>query len=203
MNTFTHQQALQAAALHANNNSISLQQVQQALGSASITFGQIVYATKVQVAAKHKAQNIQKVTSANVILCANVKAHTSVYANKVRRTAATIASNDPAAVAAFTPQATYFEHTSCHCIVQHKEHADKQYLYVIYNNAQSHYIQNGKVVTLDEVMQYLTPSAVRNLTQSDGTLFNVTHGITHKVAVRTIALSNIVSIKARKQVLSV
>ena len=200
---FTAAQAQAAALLHSNNNSLSVADIAQALGNASITFASILYVTAVQTAAKHKAENLQKVVSANVILCSNIKAHTSVYANRVKKTAATISSNDPAAVAAFTPQANYFEHTATHCIVQHKVHADKFYLYVIYNTADAMYLHNGAVVDKQHVAQYLTPSGERELYNTDTIVHNKTSGVRHTVRVRTIALSNLVSMKVRKQLLTV
>lgn len=200
---YTLAQAQAAQQLHANNNTVTAQQIAALLQNVSVTFANIQYVTKVQTAAAHKNENISKVTSANVILCSSLKAHTDVYARKVRKTAAAIASNDMQAVQQFTAQKNYFEHTACHCIVQHAQHADKQYLYVIYNNAHSIYMHNGKQVTLQQVAQYLTPSAARDLTKTDNIVHNVTHNIRHTVAVRTIALSNIVSIKARKQLLTV
>lgn len=203
MKRITLAEANTACALHANNNTLSVAQMQQLLGNVSVTFATIEYVTAVQVAAKHRDQNIKKVTKANVILCSNLAAHTSVYANMVRKTAATIESNDQAAVAAFTPQANYFEHTACHSIVQHREHAEKCYLYVIYNAASSIYLRNGTEVSKHDVAQYLTPSAARTLLDVDEIVYNATHGIRHKVAVRTIALSNIVSIRARKQFVTV
>lgn len=200
---YTLSQAQQAIQQHANNNTITEARVVQQLGNASITFAQIEYVTKVLTAAAHKAEVIQKVTKANVILCSNIKAHTSVYANKVKKTAKGIASNDQAAVEAFTPSSNYFEHTHCHSIVQHKEHADKLYLYAIYNKANSVYMHNGNIVTEQQVAEFLTPSAKKAMLDKDGTVHNVTHNITHSVAVRTIALSNIVSIRARKQLVTV
>jgi hypothetical protein len=203
MHTLKLQQAIAAQALHGNNNTVTAQQVAALLANTSVTFANIQYVTTVQLAAAHKLQNIVKVTSANVILCSNIKAQTSVYANKVKKTAAAIASNNAADVAAFTAAANYFEHTACHCIVQHKQHASKQYLYAIYNNAQSMYLHNNNVVSKQHVAQYLTASAAKTLLQESNTVHNVTHNITHSVQVRTIALSNIVQIKARKQLLTV
>lgn len=203
MQKLTAQQAAAAIALHSNNNTITAQQVQQLLNNASVTFAQITYVTKVVTAAAHKAQNISKVTTANVILCSNINAHTSVYANKVKRSAAKYASNAASAVAAFTAQQNYFTHTNVHCIVQHTQHTNKQYLYVIYNNASSVYVHNNTVVSKQHVAQYLTKSAAAQLLQKDNIVHNVTHNIVHNVQVRTIALSNIVSIKARKQLLTV
>lgn len=203
MHTLTHAQAQQAMLLHANNNTVTAQQVTQLLNNASVTFAQILYCTNVQLAAQHKAQNITKVTSANVILCSNIKVHTSVYANKVQRSAAQYASNAASAVAAFTAQQNYFVHTATHCIVAHTQHANKLYLYAIYNNASSVYLHNNAVVTKQHVAAYCTNSAAAALLQKDNTVVNKTHNIMHNVQVRTIALSNIVQIRARKQLLTV
>lgn len=203
MHTFTHAQAAAAIMLHANNNCITVAQLQQLLQNVSVTFAQIVYVTTVQLAAAHKAQNIVKVTSANVQLASSLHAHTQLYARAVRKSAAQHAQNSAAAVQAFTAQQNYFVHTATHCIVQHAQHASKQYLYAIYNNAQSVYMHNNAVVSKQHVAQYCTPSAAKALLQQSNTVHNVTHNIVHSVQVRTIALSNIVSIKARKQLLTV
>jgi hypothetical protein len=203
MHTLTLAQAQSALALHANNTVVTAQQIQTMLQNVSVTFAQITYVTQVALAAQHKAQNIQKVTTANVILCSNIKAHTSVYANKVRKTAAAINSNNMQAVAAFTAQQNYFTHTATHCIVQHTQHANKMYLYAIYNNAQSVYMHNNAVVTKQHVAAYCTKSAAAAMLQKDNTVVNKTHNITHTVQVRTIALCNIVSIRARKQFVTV
>lgn len=203
MHTLTLAQAQNAIALHANNNVVTAQQIANLLQNVSVTFAQITYVTQVALAAAHKAQNITKVTTANVILCSSLNAHTSVYANKVRKTAAAISSNNAAAVQAFTAAQNYFTHTNVHCIVAHTQHANKMYLYAIYNNASSVYMHNNAVVTKQHVAAYCTKSAAAQLLQKDNIVHNKTHNIKHTVQVRTIALSNIVSIKARKQLLTV
>ena len=203
MQKITAAQAQAALVLHANNNTITATQVQNLLANVSVTFAQITYVTQVQLAAAHKAQNIYKVTTANVMLCSNIKAHTAVYKRKVQRSAAKYASNSAAAVAAFTAQQNYFTHTSTHSIVQHTQHANKFYLYAFYNKASSVYMHNNAVVTKQHVAAYCTKSAAAALLQTNNTVHNVTHNITHNVQVRTIALANIVSIKARKQLLTV
>lgn len=203
MQNITVAQAQAAILLHANNNTITVAQLQQLLQNVSVTFAQILYVTQVTLAAQHKAQNICKVTSANVMLCSNIKAHTAVYKRKVQRSAAQYAQNSAAAIAAFAAQQNYFTHTNTHSIVQHAQHANKYYLYCFYNNASSVYMHNNSVVTKQHVAAYCTRSAAAALLQTDNTVHNVTHNITHNVVVRTIALQNIVSIKARKQLLSV
>lgn len=189
-------------AQHASAQAISAAQVAALLANVSVTFANIAYVTQVQTSAAHKANNVQKVTVANVQLFANISAATSVFANAVKRSAAQIASNDAASVAAFTAQSNYFAHTACYSIVQHKQTL-AQYLYAIYNNAQSVYFINNTVATKQQVAALLTASASAKLLQSSNTTHNVTHNITHNVNVRTIALANIVSIVANKQLLTV
>ncbi len=203
MQTLTQAQALQAIAQQQNNNTITVAQLQQLLANVSVTFAQITYVTKVQTAAAHKLQNISKVTTANVMLCSNIKAHTAVYKRKVQRSAQQFAQNDANAIAAFTAQQNYFVHTNTHSIVQHAQHAHKFYLYAFYNNANSVYVHNNTVVNKQHVAQFLTASAQKQLLQTNNTVHNVTHNIVHNVQVRTIALDNIVSIKARKQLITV
>jgi hypothetical protein len=203
MQNITLQQALQAIAKQQNNVQITAAQVQALLANASVTFAQVYSVTQVATAAAHKATVIHKVTVANVMLCSNIAAHTSVYARKVKRSAAQYASNNSAAVAAFTATQNYFTHTQCYSIVQHTQHANKQYLYCIYNNARSVYVHNNKLLTKQQVAQYLTKSAAATMLQTDNTVVNKTHNIVHNVTVRTIALSNIIAIKARKHLLHV
>ena len=196
-------EAASAIALHANKLTLTAAQIQAALGNASITFAQISYVTKVLTAAAHKAELLQKVTCANVILCANIAAQTSVYANRVRKTATALGQSNDAAIAAFAPQANYFSHTACYSVVQHNEHPGKLYLYAIYNGAESAYMHNGVLVDKAHVMQYLTASAAKQLANTSGVVHNKTHDVYHSVQVRTIALDNLVQIVVRKQLLSV
>ena len=195
-------QAQAILAQHANAQNISAAQVAALLANVSVTFAQIAYVTQVATAAAHKANSVQKVTVANVQLFANISAATSVFANAVKRSAAQIASNDAANVAAFTAQSNYFAHTQCYSIVQHKQ-TQAQYLYAIYNNASSVYFINNTVATKQQVAALLTASASAKLLQPSNTVHNVTNNVTHNVQVRTIALQNIVSIHANKQALSV
>jgi hypothetical protein len=203
MYTLTQAQVQQAMLLHANNNTLTVAQVQQLLQNVSVTFAQIVYVTRVQLAAAHKQQNICKVTHANVLLASNISAQAQLYARAVRKSAAKYTQNNAQSVQNFAAQANYFVHTATHCIVQHAQHAHKFYLYAIYNNARSAYVHNNAVVSKQHVAQYCTASAAAQLLQESNTVHNVTNNIVHSVQVRTIALNNIVSMRARKQLLTV
>lgn len=170
------------------------QQVAALLNNVSTTFAQIGYTTQVKTAAAHKAVNITKVTNANVQLFSNIKAATSVFANAVKRSAAKLGD----AVEAFQVSDTYFEHTDCYSIVQHKTKGT-MYLYCIYNKAKSEYYINGTLSTKAEVAAYLTPAEAKKLMEPSKVVHNKTNDVTHDVVVRTIGLDNITSIKACKE----
>ena len=203
MHTLTQAQISAAIAAHANNNVITVAQLQQLLQNVSVTFAQITQVTKVQLAMQHKAQNILKVTTANVLLANNISAHAQMYARAVRKSAAKHAQNNANSVAQFTAQENWFEHTAMHCIVAHKQHASALYLYAIYNNARSAYVHNNAVVTKQHVAAYCTKSKADALLQQNNTVHNKTHNIVHNVQVRTITLANLVNIRARKQFVTV
>ena len=196
------QQAQTALAAHANNVQITAQQIGELLQNKSTTFAQIVYCTVVATAAAHKDINIVKVVSANVQLFANIKAATQVFANAVKRSAAKLATNDPAAIQQFTQQSNYFTHTEVYSVVAHKQ-TNALYLYAIYNAASSVYFVNGAVATKQQVAQYLTASAAAKLLAVSAPTHNVANNVTHNVKVRTIALANLVSITANKAQVSV
>jgi hypothetical protein len=201
----TQQQAQAAIQAHASNTTISQQQIAALLKDVSVTFAQITYVTQVQLAAEHRHAGvvINKVTTANVMLCSNIKAHTAVYKRKVQRSAAKYASNSAAAVAAFTASPASYTHTAVHSIVHNNKNVNAMYLYCFYNRATSVYMHNGAAVTKQHVAAYCTNSAAAALLNATKQVHNVTHDITHDVTVRTIALHNIVSIRARKQLLTV
>ena len=200
----TNTQALDAVEqITARPNSISEDDITSLLGNASVTFAQLRYVTGVQTAAAHRNEPLYKVTDANVMLCANLSVHANVYARKVRRSAAQFSENSASAVEKFEAQQNYFAHTGCYSIVVHKQHAHKLYLYAIYNRAHSLYVHGDSVVDKQHVAQFLTASAARQLLEPATVVHNVTHNIVHDVRVRTIALSNIVQIRARRQLLSI
>ena len=197
------QQALQAVAKKNNNNKITNKQIETLLHGTAATFAQITYVTQVKLAAKHQHENIQKVTIGNVLLCGDQLTQVDVYARKVRKSAAEVLDNDPKAVRDFTADARYFHHTKTHCIVQHNDYEWKQYLFAIFNNARSVYVHNGRLVGKEYVARFCTASGAKEMLDTNSYVMNKRHGIVHNVHVRTIALDNIVEMKARKKLLKV
>jgi len=200
MHTFTVQQAQAALAAQQNNAEFTVQQIRDLLGNASVTFANVVFATQQQNAAAYKSVVINKVTNANVILCSNIHAHTSVYANRVKRSAAQFDTNNRDAIDTFVVSDASYTHTDCYSIVQNKRVATKFYLYAIFNTAQTVLLHNNNVVTAQYAQQFLTPSALA--AQHARATYNKINNITHDVVVRTIAISNLVGIRAHKQILA-
>lgn len=170
---------------------INAQAIRAVLGDKASTFAGIEYKTKVPTAAKHKHITIEKYTTANVQLFANVEAE-GIYTKAVKKAAGKI-EQDQTKVAEFQAQDNYFEHTDCYSIVEHKTNG-KQYLYAVFNNATSTFTVNGKAATRDEVAGYLTPSAAEKLL-GDGIVYNKANDILHTIQVRTIALENIAELR--------
>jgi hypothetical protein len=196
----TAQQALQQ---HANNTQVAAQDVEALLQNVKgVTFANIAYVTDVKLAAAHKHNVVQKVTVANVQLFNNLQAFTDVYVNAVKRTAAQIASNNAQNIADFEKQDSYFTHTNCYSVVQHKTNNNK-YLFAIFNSAQSMYFINAQQATKQQVAALMQPAAAKKLLEDNALVHNVANNITHSVQVRTIALQNIVSITAQKQTITV
>lgn len=165
---------------------------------AGMTIAAISYVTEVATSAKspHRGQII-KVTRANVMLANNLKEYTNVYLNKIKRTA-----GEP--VTDWQPTETYFQHTDTFCITQHKQHADRFYLYAFFNGADSVYINTATnlVMSKDDVAAELTPSAAKKLLEDKSEVYNKTNDVTHNAIVRTISLENVVSISIKGQTYS-
>jgi hypothetical protein len=170
---------------------MNAQQIAQLISKSSVTFAGIEYETQIKTAAKHKQLNITKRTKANVQVFGTVKEFTNVYKNAVMRSA----SKAGTPIDNFEVSDNYFTHTDCYSIVEHKTNG-KEYLYCIYNNADSEYFIDGMQVIKADVMQYLTPSALKAMQEKRVT--NKTNDVEHDVVVRTIAVDNIKSFTANK-----
>jgi hypothetical protein len=170
------------------------------------TFANIVTVTNCnsKIAAKYKKSvTILKVSKANVMLCNNV--NTNVYANAVMRSANAL--NTDANVNTFTVSETYYNHTNCYALVQHKQ-TNALYLYAQLQNSNSVYLMLNAnntytELTKQEVAQYFTASNANLLLNPPAVVHNVTNNVTHNVKVYTTKLQNVVQITANKQTISV
>jgi hypothetical protein len=192
-----------ALAAHATANVITAQQVMQQLQTVrGVTFANVTQVTKVATAAAHRAVNIQKVSVANVQLFNTVNDYSAVYAAAVKRSAAKLDATQD--TSNYTPKEAWFAHDAqCFSIVYKKTDPAKTYLYAIYNNAASLLFIDNVQATKQQVAQYLTASAARDLLDTSNVVTNVEHGFMHTVQLRAVELCNIVAIKAAKQVLTV
>lgn len=198
----TLQAAQQALVQRSNNNTITAQDVSAMLSNVrGVTFASVMYVADVATAAAHKHNVVQKVVHANVQLFNNVADYSNVYAAAVKRSAAKISDNAAGAVSGFEQQDSYFTHTACFSVVQHKT-KPKHYLYAIYNAADSLYFINAQPATKQQVAALLTPSAAKQLLAGTDVVHNKTHDVMHTVQVRTIALESIVQLTAQRQQLA-
>lgn len=179
------------------NNSNASVNIASLITNKGATIANISYVTQVKTAAAHKHMRIVKISKASVMLASNLQAYTNMYLNKVQKTATTDASN-------FVTAPAHFTHTACYSVV-HNANLNTHYLFALFNNnSKSIYVNlaNNTVLTKDQVAQYLTASAAKQLLQSNATVHNKTNNITHSAIVRTIKLANIVSISINKQVVN-
>ena len=195
--------AVQIVEAQQTGTQITAEQVKTMLQNVKgTTFASMITVTKVATSAAHKAQNIYKVTAAQVQLFNNLSEFTNVYENAVKRSAAKDASNDQSNIENFQTQENYFEHTDCFSIVQHKQDPSKKYLYAIYNGAESCYVHNDALLTKEQVAAFCTPAEAKKLLSPEPTT-NVLNNVTHNVNVRVLKLESIIELKAMKQVLTV
>lgn len=194
----TLQDAVSALALHSNSNMLDANTIANLLASKASTFASILYVTKVNTSAKYKHISIQKVTKANVTLF-----NTNFdYTKAVQKSANKISDNDTDAVNNFEKQDNYYRHTNCFSIVQHKT-KDTLYLYASFNNADSLYFIDNVLATKQEVAQYLTPSAAKQLLDNNTVVYNATNDVLHTIHMRTVMLENLVSISTNGQTITV
>lgn len=169
------------------------------LAGKSCTFASIVYQTEVKTAAKYKHVKIEKIVSANVQLFSDIKTATNVFKNAVKKSALKI-GEDPQHVEKFQKSENYFMHDlECYSLVKHKE-KEAYYLWAIFNNSKSIFLIDGEPASRDEVAQYLTPSAARDLLNPSKITYNVTNDLQHTIKVRTVKIENILKIKSGAEI---
>ena len=149
------------------------------------TFASIDTDTEVKPAAAHKHVSIRKLTTARVQLFNSIRDY-EIFAKAVRRSAG---------VDEFEQSDNWFEHTDCWSVVRHPVKGT-EYLYAVYNGAQSTFTIDGVPATRAEVAALLTPSAAAKLVDDSGVVYNKKNDVEHTVIPRVIALENVKRIKA-------
>lgn len=183
-----------------SNNTIQTQAIIDALANIkSTTFATLTQASQVKTAAKHKDQNIYKITVQNVTLC---NSNSSLYNNAVTREVVATEQAD-----AFTAiPSNYDMINESYSVVSLKSNPSKHYLRAIVIRCLEvvYYCANtDRVLSKEEVAEYLTASAREQLLNPPAKTVVKHSNIEHSVTVRTFAIENIHSININKQSLTV
>ena len=164
-----------------------------------VNFANIEYCVSVDTSASNRAVKIRKAVRCNAQLFASIKDY-DLYRKQVLRSANKLSESE---ITDFVVSETYFEHTDCFSIVQHKKDSAKQYLYAIYNRAESIVFVDDVESTREHAASFMTASSAEKFLNESKLVYNKTNDVTHDVTLRTITLSNIVSMTVNKQVLTV
>lgn len=149
------------------------------------TFASIETDTEVKPAAAHKHVSIRKLTTAQVQLFNSIRDY-EIFAKAVKRSAG---------VTEFEQSDNWFEHTDCWSVVRHPSKGT-EYLYAVYQGAQSTFTIDGVAATRAEVAALLTASAAAKLMDDSGVVYNKRNDVEHTVIPRVIALENVKRITA-------
>jgi hypothetical protein len=166
---------------------------------AGTNFANIEYCVELNTSAANRAVKIRKAVRCNAQLFASIKDY-DLYRKQVLRSANKLSESE---ITEFVVSETYFEHTDCFSIVQHKKDAAKQYLYAIYNRAESIVFVDDVESTKEYAASFMTKSDAAKLLDDSKLVYNKTNDVTHDVTLRVLTLSNIVEMTVNKQVLTV
>lgn len=183
-----------ALARHAEGAHLTAEEITAAMENASVTFAGITYVgTSDKPSAQHKHNVLRKVVTANVQLFSNIK-DAEVFVNAVAKDAGIDKES-------WIRSSTWFEHTECYSIVQHKRNAE-QYLYCIVNNVTdvTYYI-DGEAVSKEQYACLLTNSAADKLLNPKPT-HNKTNNVVHNITPRTFKVCNVMQLNVNKQQLA-
>lgn len=177
---------------------ISASDISKAL-RAGTNFADIQYCIELNTSAANRAVKIRKAVRCNAQLFASIKDY-DLYRKQVLRSANKLSESE---ITDFVVSETYYEHTDCFSIVQHKKDAAKQYLYAIYNRAESVIFVDDVESSKEYAASFMTKSDAAKLLNDSKLVYNKTNDVTHDVTLRTVTLSNIVQLTVNKQVLIV
>lgn len=160
-------------------------------------FAHIEYQVPVKTASAYKHMEIVKSVSANVQIFGTLKDYTDVYMNAVKKSAGNILENDPDKVSQFEKSDNYFTHCpDAFSIVKKKTDEDMLYLFCIFNSvSETLFFIDGEPALKSKVIEYLTPSEAKKLTDDNTIVYNKKNDVLHSVHPRTIKLTNIKKLK--------
>lgn len=153
---------------------------------------EIVTASKVKTAAAHKDLNIYKVSKSQVLLPISG----DTYRDLVRESALANGAEQES-VDNYVVGESPYQHTGVYPICELKSNPEKKYLYGIYGVGTAPvYMLDDTVLTKEEVAGYMTAGEAKKLLdETPAVTENKTHGFKHSVAVRTVSLGNVISLK--------
>lgn len=155
------------------------------------SFKHVEFTSEVKTSAKFKHVKISKQVTANIQIYSNLSELTTVYKNAVIKTGKAITENDMEKLRNFEVSATWFHHLpECFSIVKNNS-SEELYLYARFLSSTSEYFVDDIAVEKAEILQYLTPSECKKITEDNSIIYNKTNDILHQVIIRTIKLSNI------------
>jgi hypothetical protein len=156
------------------------------------TICRLQYTTTIKPAAKHKAVNIQKTTIASALLFGKVSAYANAYKRRVQKTALEIEGNNQEAIDNFEVSQNW--HVPSERAYSIRLHTGKgtKYLYPMFcGHSKTVFTIDGNPATREQVAEFLTPSAAKDLMNTSGIVTNKKNGIKHRAIVRTIGIENI------------
>jgi hypothetical protein len=155
------------------------------------SFKHLEFTSEVKTSAKFKHVKICKQVTANIQIYSNLSELTTVYKNAVIKTGKAITENDMEKLRNFEVSSTWFHHLpECFSIVKNNT-SEELYLYARFLSSNSVYFVDGVGVEKEDILEYLTPSECKKLTEDNSIIYNKTNDILHQVIIRTIKLSNI------------
>jgi hypothetical protein len=155
------------------------------------SFKHLEFTSEVKTSEKFKHVKICKQVTANIQIYSNLSELTTVYKNAVIKTGKAITENDMEKLRNFEVSSTWFHHLpECFSIVKNNT-SEELYLYARFLSSNSVYFVDGVGVEKEDILEYLTPSECKKLTEDNSIIYNKTNDILHQVIIRTIKLSNI------------
>lgn len=175
--------------------------IQNVLRNTITTFAHVVQMTPVTLAAKHKARNIMKLASANVLISSSL----ATYENAVKNSA-TKKGEDADKVASYTPApANFTRQLDCAALAVSNKTGLPQLVYLTYPNprgaGKAYYIdaETNTVITKEQAAELMRPADAKRVLDPPTETENKTHGFKHGVGVRAPYLHNIAKVIANKQ----
>ena len=185
-------------------NTITVKSIANAINNSTTTktgFISIKYNSTIKTAKDYKSLNVHKQVRATVQAFNTETAYNTAVANSAKKL--NVSADNTANAKAFVKSVPHYKHDNnhdCYAIV-YNENKDSHYLYVRFIKTHSVvYYVNDVEVTLNDIMQYLTPSALKAVEQRNTPVHNKTNNVTHDVRLRTVGFDSLMSVTINGEV---